>query len=551
MIDRPRWARRSLVALVSIAMLAVPAVASAEGPYEFDPAAFDIDAAPDGSILVAENTTVMRIQDDTVETVVEIPTIPDSPVNGLAAVGTDAFFASSGGLDLAAGAGVWYVSNGTAPELVGDIEAFETDNDPDAFEGEQWKDQACEEDPSQGFTAGPQSNPYHLTARSSTEALVADAAGNTLLSANTSGAVDWVAVFTPPIDPNTDDYMVLFPLDADTDCYVQPVPTSVAIGSSGDYYVGELTGATPGNPEGLSRIWRIDGGSTNVTCPSANCEIVMDGFTSVIDVAFGPDGMLYVVEYDEGGWLNVVSGGTPEGGTISACDVTAGSCEVVASDLNLPSAITFDSSGELWLLESNIGTPTVQTLELPFPGGDEVFTDVSESNIFAEAIGWMADQGITKGCNPPDNDRFCPTESVDRGQMAAFIDRWLDLPDGSEDFFVDDDGSTFEAHINAIAEAEITLGCNPPDNTNYCPTSNVERGQMAAFVDRALNLPDTAEDFFVDDNGSIFEQHINNLAAAGITKGCNPPANDEFCPNNDISREQMAAFLFRARNLAG
>ncbi len=72
---------------------------------------------------------------------------------------------------------------------------------------------------------------------------------------------------------------------------------------------------------------------------------------------------------------------------------------------------------------------------------------------------------------------------------------------------------------------------------------------MAAFIDRALGLPDTTEDFFVDDDGSVFEQHINNLAAAGITRGCNPPDNDEFCPTQPVSRGAMAAFLFRARVL--
>jgi len=338
------------------------------GPYELSPAVFDIAAMPDGSILLAENTSLKEIRKGNVSEVIGIPTVPGSPVNGLEAVGRGSFFATSGGLDLAVGAGVWHVSRGRV-ELIGDIEAFETANDPDAFEGPQWKTPACEIPG--GFSAGPQSNPYHLARLTGGTVLVADAAGNTVLSARTNGEVDWVAVLTPPTpagssssDPS--DWLVQFPLDADTDCYVQPVPTSVAVGPDGAYYVGELTGVTleeltGGTTTGLSRVWRIASGSRNVVCPSAECEQVLSGFTSIIDVAFGPDGRLYVVEYDENGWWGATVVGAPAGGTISACDVDGGSCEIVAANLGLPSAITFDTWGDLWVLENNIGLPFVGT----------------------------------------------------------------------------------------------------------------------------------------------------------------------------------------------
>ena len=61
------------------------------------------------------------------------------------------------------------------------------------------------------------------------------------------------------------------------------------------------------------------------------------------------------------------------------------------------------------------------------------------------------------------------------------------LPAATMDYFVDDAGSVFEADINAIAAAGITLGCNPPTNDRYCPTDNVTRAQMAAFLRRALD----------------------------------------------------------------
>ncbi|MCP3885865.1 MAG: S-layer homology domain-containing protein, partial [Propionibacteriaceae bacterium] len=86
----------------------------------------------------------------------------------------------------------------------------------------------------------------------------------------------------------------------------------------------------------------------------------------------------------------------------------------------------------------------------------------------------------------------------------------------------------------------------PPLNDQYCPNANVTRGQMAAFLTRALNLPPQDTDTFTDDDGSVFEANIEALATAGITKGCNPPTNDRYCPDANVTRGQMAAFLYRA-----
>ena len=53
-------------------------------------------------------------------------------------------------------------------------------------------------------------------------------------------------------------------------------------------------------------------------------------------------------------------------------------------------------------------------------------------------------------------------------------------------------------------------------------------------------------DLFVDDNGSTFESDIDKLGATGVSRGCNPPENDRFCPNDYVTRQQMAAFIRRA-----
>lgn len=91
----------------------------------------------------------------------------------------------------------------------------------------------------------------------------------------------------------------------------------------------------------------------------------------------------------------------------------------------------------------------------------------------------------------------------------------------------------------------LTRGCNPPENTRFCPDQALTRGQIAAFLDRADSLPATDQDFFGDDDDSIFEAAINRLAASGITSGC---GEGRFCPDDEVTREQMVTFLYRARN---
>ncbi|MPZ54300.1 MAG: hypothetical protein GEU79_16485 [Acidimicrobiia bacterium] len=175
---------------------------------------------------------------------------------------------------------------------------------------------------------------------------------------------------------------------------------------------------------------------------------------------------------------------------------------------------------------------------------------VDDDNSVHEAdIEAIAAEGITIGCNPPTNDRFCPEESVTRGEMAAFLVRGLELNASSDDVFTDDDGSVFEADIQALAAMGITTGCNPPENDRFCPEDAVTRGQMAAFLVRGLELDASSQDFFTDDDGNIFEADIQALAVARIALGCNPPDNDRFCPNEEVTRAEMASFLVRGLGL--
>lgn len=111
------------------------------------------------------------------------------------------------------------------------------------------------------------------------------------------------------------------------------------------------------------------------------------------------------------------------------------------------------------------------------------FSDGLDS-VFSDSIRWLAASGVTKGCDPPQNKLFCPEDPVTRGQMAAFLTRALGLS-ASEATFSDTSGHVFSRDVGALAGAGITRGCNPPENTLFCPDDPVTRGQMAAFLVRA------------------------------------------------------------------
>jgi hypothetical protein len=171
---------------------------------------------------------------------------------------------------------------------------------------------------------------------------------------------------------------------------------------------------------------------------------------------------------------------------------------------------------------------------------DAVFTDICASP-FRKDIEWLKAKGLTNGCDAA-GTLYCPDKTVSRGQMASFLAGALKLPAGP-DAFGDDNGSPYEQAINAIAKAGITTGCSQ-DPPAYCPDQDVSRGQMAVFLTAALALPD-GPDAFGDDNGSPYEKAINAVAKAGITSGCDAQKK-LYCPDQAVSRGQMAAFLHAA-----
>ncbi|MDJ0497810.1 MAG: S-layer homology domain-containing protein [Acidimicrobiia bacterium] len=154
-------------------------------------------------------------------------------------------------------------------------------------------------------------------------------------------------------------------------------------------------------------------------------------------------------------------------------------------------------------------------------------------------IDWMFQQELIYGCGP---EQYCPKEKLSRAETAALLERVIAPPATAVDHFRDDDGHWAEDALNRLAAVGVLRGCG---DELACPDDQVTRGQFAALLTRALGIPPAGADFFVDDDGSLFESSINSIAAVGITRGCHNTT-DRYCPTEAVLRDQAATLLARA-----
>ena len=176
------------------------------------------------------------------------------------------------------------------------------------------------------------------------------------------------------------------------------------------------------------------------------------------------------------------------------------------------------------------------------PAPDHWFSD-ADGNVHEEAIEAIAAAGIALGCG---QRLYCPAGKVTRGQFASILVRAFPdlIPDDAEDFFSDDDGTTHEGAINRLASAAIADACAPG---RFCPDDPLTRAQMATMLARALPGPvRPIRDYFSDDDGTASEIAINALAANDIISGCGP---DRFCPDDPLRRDQAATLLAKTLDL--
>jgi parallel beta-helix repeat protein len=122
------------------------------------------------------------------------------------------------------------------------------------------------------------------------------------------------------------------------------------------------------------------------------------------------------------------------------------------------------------------------------------------------------------------------------------------LRNGYVAWFLDATGNSgFSPFISRLSANGVTAGCG---GGNYCTNSPVTRAQMAVFLLVAKKglcyapPPPTGTVFGDVPSGGFAAAFIEALAALGVTGGC---GGGNYCPNNVVTREQMAVFLLRTQ----
>jgi Zn-dependent metalloprotease len=189
--------------------------------------------------------------------------------------------------------------------------------------------------------------------------------------------------------------------------------------------------------------------------------------------------------------------------------------------------------------------------------GASTFADVPATHWASSWINRLYNAGITSGCSTnPLN--YCPEDSVTRAQMAIFLERGMNgsaftPPAGTGAVFADVPLSYWSVDwIEKLFADGITSGCgiNP---LIYCPDNPVTRSQMAIFLLRAkygaAYIPPAVGSSTGFNDVPVTHwaaAWIKQLAAEGITTGC---GSGNYCPEDSVTRAQMAVFLVRTFNL--
>jgi hypothetical protein len=176
------------------------------------------------------------------------------------------------------------------------------------------------------------------------------------------------------------------------------------------------------------------------------------------------------------------------------------------------------------------------------------FADVSQTEPFYRFIETLLHNQITTGCLPAGN--YCPSTTVTRGQMSVFLLRsrfgaaYVPPPATGTVFADVPISNPFVAFIEDLAARQVTSGCLPVGN--YCPDANVTREQMAVFLLRMLEGPT----YFPPD---CTVPTFNDVpCTSGFARWIEELVRRQitagcgggaYCPTNPLPRGQMAVFL--------
>ena len=183
--------------------------------------------------------------------------------------------------------------------------------------------------------------------------------------------------------------------------------------------------------------------------------------------------------------------------------------------------------------------------EAPLLASD-AFEDVS-TGVYESAITWMILHRVTSGCTPT---MFCPDANLLRQQFVTFLWRAAGQPTstylGSEAFSDVPEGVYSDQAIGWAVSNGVTRGCTQgqfgdPD-WRFCPEEPVTRGQMATLLYRHVEAEYLGQaPVYTDvEPGSYYESSVVWLTDFQVVSGCNAT---QFCPNRNATRAEAAAFI--------
>ena len=185
----------------------------------------------------------------------------------------------------------------------------------------------------------------------------------------------------------------------------------------------------------------------------------------------------------------------------------------------------------------------------PEPDDDKAFSDIDDVSSLHRAVRTLSAEGVLDGTGCG-RGRLCPEDHLLRWEMAVWLVRVVDdgadpRPTRRSRFSDVEADAWWSPHVERLAELGITEGCKA-EPLSYCPDQPVTRAQMASFLVRAFKLPRAGSAGFEDTAGNVHARNIDAIYAAEITIGCaSIPL--MYCPGRYTTRAQMARFLIRGR----
>ncbi|WKZ38736.1 MAG: S-layer homology domain-containing protein [Anaerolineales bacterium] len=360
-----------------------------------------------------------------------------------------------------------------------------------------------------------------------------NAAGNIYLTGNFSNTVDF--------DPGAGEHELVS--EGDWDIFI------LNLTSGGGFNWAKSIGGT-------GTDW-----ASNIAMDSLQNVYLTGGYMDTVD--FDPDaGILnltsagqsdvFIAQFNNNGQLQWAKSA---GGTLS--DYSSGL--VINSDQDAIVTGSFSGIADFDSGAGNLGLTSAGEMDIfiaKYTGEKSTFADVPFNHSAWQYIEAIYNAGITGGCTTTPLN-YCPNSTVTRAQMAIFLLRGIHGSSYTPPAVGDGTGfndvpttHSAAAWIKQLAAEGITGGCG---NGNYCPNQAVTRAQMAIFLLRAKYGDDYVPPAVGDSSGfndvpaaSSTAPWIKQLAAEGITGGC---GGGNYCPNNPVTRAQMAIFLQRTFNL--